>query len=91
MLQLNVPILDALLTELSVSDGLHVINPATQETLISLEQSSLKSVDRQIAACCEALKAWAARSVKERALLLMRWFGLLRRQQLAPAPLMTRA
>ncbi|KJR14598.1 succinate-semialdehyde dehydrogenase (NADP(+)) [Vibrio navarrensis] len=89
MLQLNDPILDALLTELSVSDGLHVINPATQETLISLEPSSLKSVDRQIEACGEAQKAWAARSVKERALLLMRWFELLIQHQMALATLMT--
>lgn len=89
MLQLNDPILDALLTELAVSEGLHVINPATQETLISLEPSSLKSVDSQIDACSVAQKEWAARSTKERALLLKRWFELLIQHQMALATLMT--
>jgi succinate-semialdehyde dehydrogenase / glutarate-semialdehyde dehydrogenase len=66
-----------------------VTNPATREVLGTVPVLGAKETRRAIAAAEAALPAWAARTAKERAGLLRRWYELLMANQEDLATLMT--
>src|SRR5580693_2250265 len=76
-----------LLRELCFVDGgwapaddggtLEVHNPATAEKLGRIPKMGAAETRRAIAAAAAALPAWAAKTAKERALVLRRWFDLM--------------
>ncbi len=68
---------------------LAVHNPATAETLGVIPNMGAGETRRAIAAAAEALPAWAARTAKERAVILRRWFDLMLEHQEDLAMLMT--
>ena len=75
----------------SADDGgtLPVHNPATAETLGVIPNMGAAETRRAIAAAAEALPAWAARTAKDRAIVLRRWFDLMLEHQQDLAVLMT--
>jgi succinate-semialdehyde dehydrogenase/glutarate-semialdehyde dehydrogenase len=75
-----------------VADGgatLPVHNPATAATLGVVPNMGAGETRRAIAAAAAALPAWAARTAKERAAVLRRWFDLMLANQDDLAVLMT--
>jgi succinate-semialdehyde dehydrogenase / glutarate-semialdehyde dehydrogenase len=66
-----------------------VINPANGETLGSVPDMGVADARRAIEAAAAAFPAWAARTAKERAAILRRWFDLLMANQDDLATLMT--
>jgi succinate-semialdehyde dehydrogenase / glutarate-semialdehyde dehydrogenase len=65
------------------------INPATGEKIAEFEEHSIDEVERRISASCDAFRSWSARSVEERADVLMRLAGLLESDQETLGRLMT--
>jgi len=88
-----------LLRELCFIDGswsaadsgatLDVTNPATLKKLGSIPNMGAAETRRAIAAAAAALPAWRARTAKERAIILRRWFDLMIENQEDLAKLMT--
>jgi succinate-semialdehyde dehydrogenase / glutarate-semialdehyde dehydrogenase len=88
-----------LLRELCFIDGkwtpadngaaLDVNNPATAEKLGSVPNMGAAETRRAIAAAAAALPAWRARTAKERAVIMRRWFDLMIVHQDDLATLMT--
>jgi len=88
-----------LLRELCFIDGgwsaadngaiLDVTNPATSEKLGSIPNMGAAETRRAIAAAAAALPAWRARTAKERAIIMRRWFDLMTENQEDLATLMT--
>jgi len=88
-----------LLRELCFIDGgwsaadngaiLDVTNPATSEKLGSIPNMGAAETRRAIAAAAAALPAWRARTAKERAVIMRRWFDLMIENQEDLATLMT--
>ncbi len=88
-----------LLRELCFIDGvwsaadssatLDVTNPATLKKLGSIPNMGAAETRRAIAAAAAALPAWKARTAKERANILRRWFDLMTENQEDLATLMT--
>jgi succinate-semialdehyde dehydrogenase / glutarate-semialdehyde dehydrogenase len=88
-----------LLRELCFIDGawvgadsgaaLDVKNPATAEKLGSVPNMGAAETRRAIAAAAAALPAWRARTAKERAVIMRRWFDLMVEHQEDLATLMT--
>jgi succinate-semialdehyde dehydrogenase/glutarate-semialdehyde dehydrogenase len=68
---------------------LAVKNPATGDQLGYIPNMGAAETRRAIAAAAAALPAWAARTAKERAAVLRRWFDLMLRHQEDLAVLMT--
>jgi len=68
---------------------LAVRNPATAETLGVIPNMGAGEARRAIEAAARALPAWAARTAKERAAVLRRWFDLMLEHQDDLAVLMT--
>jgi succinate-semialdehyde dehydrogenase / glutarate-semialdehyde dehydrogenase len=68
---------------------LEVRNPATAETLGSVPNMGAGETRRAIAAAAAALPAWKARTAKERANIMRRWFDLMIEHQEDLATLMT--
>lgn len=66
-----------------------VLNPATQTTLGSVPALSAVEVTAAIDAAHQALPAWQAKTAKERAVILRRWFDLMMAHQDDLAVLMT--
>src|ERR1700723_2366920 len=66
-----------------------VHNPATAEKLGVIPNMGAAETTRAIAAAAAALPAWAARTAKDRAAALRRWFDLMLANQDALATLMT--
>jgi len=66
-----------------------VVNPATHETLGTVPEMRAAETRRAIAAAGAAFPAWAARTAKERAVILRRWYELLMANQEDLATLMT--
>jgi len=66
-----------------------VTNPATRAVLGTVPVLGISETRRAIAAAHAALAAWAARTAKERAQLLRRWYELLMANQEDLATLMT--
>jgi succinate-semialdehyde dehydrogenase / glutarate-semialdehyde dehydrogenase len=88
-----------LLRELCFIDGgwsaadsgatVEVTNPATLKKLGSVPNMGAAETRRAIAAAAAALPAWRARTAKERAVILRRWFDLMTENQEDLATLMT--
>src|ERR1700744_4080209 len=88
-----------LLRELCFIDGgwtaaaggatLDVTNPATSAKLGSIPNMGAAETRRAIAAAAAALPAWKARTAKERAVIMRRWFDLMMEHQEDLATLMT--
>jgi succinate-semialdehyde dehydrogenase / glutarate-semialdehyde dehydrogenase len=88
-----------LLRELCFIDGgwsaadngatLDVTNPATSKKLGSIPHMGAAETRRAIAAAAAALPAWRARTAKERAIIMRRWFDLMIENQADLATLMT--
>src|SRR5450755_1953836 len=68
---------------------LPVHNPATTEKLGVIPAMGTAETRRAIAAAADALPAWAARTAKDRAVLMRRWFDLMMANQDDLAVLMT--
>jgi succinate-semialdehyde dehydrogenase/glutarate-semialdehyde dehydrogenase len=68
---------------------LAVNNPATGEKLGVIPNMGSAETKRAIAAASEALPAWAARTAKDRAGVLRRWFDLIVQNEADLATLMT--
>src|SRR5437867_6931355 len=66
-----------------------VTNPATGETLGTVPRMGAEETRRAIEAADRALPAWRAKTAKERAQILRRWFDLLMANQEDLAALMT--
>ncbi|WP_317205108.1 aldehyde dehydrogenase family protein, partial [Janthinobacterium sp.] len=66
-----------------------VKNPATGETMGSIPTMGAAETRRAIDAAARAFPAWAAKTAKERAIILRRWFDLLMANQEDLAVLMT--
>ncbi|HEY2464651.1 MAG TPA: NADP-dependent succinate-semialdehyde dehydrogenase [Steroidobacteraceae bacterium] len=66
-----------------------VTNPATSERLGSIPNMGAAETRRAIAAAAAALPAWRARTAKERAIIMRRWFELMTENQQDLATLMT--
>lgn len=66
-----------------------VTNPATLKKLGSIPNMGAAETRRAIAAAAAALPAWRARTAKERAVILRRWFDLMIENQEDLAALMT--
>ena len=69
--------------------SLEVKNPATAHTLGSIPNMGAAETRRAIAAAAAALPAWKARTAKERAVIMRRWFDLMIEHQDDLATLMT--
>ena len=67
-----------------------VDNPATGETIGRVPKLGATETERAIAAAEAAMPAWAARTAKERAIILRRFFDLMMQHQDALAELLTR-
>jgi succinate-semialdehyde dehydrogenase / glutarate-semialdehyde dehydrogenase len=68
---------------------LPVTNPATGETLGTVPDMGVNETRRAIAAAAAAFPAWAARTAKERAHILRRWYDLMIENREDLATLMT--
>ncbi len=68
---------------------LPVYNPATGEQLGHIPNMAAGETRRAIAAAAEALPPWAARTAKDRSVILRRWFDLMIASQDDLATLMT--
>jgi succinate-semialdehyde dehydrogenase/glutarate-semialdehyde dehydrogenase len=66
-----------------------VLNPATGQTLGVIPNLGAAETRRAIAAAAEALPAWAARTAKDRSVVLRRWFDLMLQNEQDLATLMT--
>jgi succinate-semialdehyde dehydrogenase / glutarate-semialdehyde dehydrogenase len=75
--------------EASSGQSLVVMNPATQAKLGTVPSLAVAEVRRAIDAAHNALPAWRAKTAKERAVLLRRWFELIMQHQDSLATLMT--
>jgi succinate-semialdehyde dehydrogenase / glutarate-semialdehyde dehydrogenase len=74
----------------ALEGGTHpVLNPATREVLGTVPVMGTSETRRAIQAASGALPAWAARTAKERAGILRRWYELLMANQEDLATLMT--
>jgi succinate-semialdehyde dehydrogenase/glutarate-semialdehyde dehydrogenase len=69
--------------------AVEVKNPATGSTLGTIPNMGAAETRRAIAAAAAALPAWKARTAKERAVIMRRWFNLMIEHQEDLAQLMT--
>jgi succinate-semialdehyde dehydrogenase/glutarate-semialdehyde dehydrogenase len=69
--------------------ALPVRNPATSEQLGTIPNMGAAETRRAIEAAARALPAWGARTAKDRAALLRRWFDLITQNEQDLATLMT--
>ncbi|MCP2039748.1 succinate-semialdehyde dehydrogenase/glutarate-semialdehyde dehydrogenase [Neisseria sp. HSC-16F19] len=60
---------------------IEVTNPATGEVLGTVPKMSTAEAERAVAAAEKALKAWQAKSAKERSVILRKWFNLMMEAQ----------
>ena len=58
-----------------------VVNPARGDVIAEVADLSRAEVARAIAAAAEAMKGWAARTSKERAQIMRKWFDLMMENQ----------
>ncbi|MES2917340.1 MAG: aldehyde dehydrogenase family protein, partial [Pseudomonadota bacterium] len=68
---------------IDADDGalLPVTNPANGELIASVPKAGVAETERAIAAAAAALPDWRARTAKERAAILRRWFQLMMEHQ----------
>lgn len=82
----STPLLDGYRIE---GDGLQVHNPANGSPVATVKDYSVAEVEAAIAAAKAAMPAWAARTAKDRAGVLKRWFTLIMEHQEDLAQLVT--
>lgn len=83
-------ILSGLLADyIGFDDGLRVSNPATGDKIATVKNWSPSEVDQAIDQACEAMKVWSAKTAKERAVILRKWFDLILENQEELAQIMT--
>jgi succinate-semialdehyde dehydrogenase / glutarate-semialdehyde dehydrogenase len=70
-------------------DGIEVTNPADGETIAVVPRFGAEETRRAIAAAEQARAGWAAKSAKERAAILRKWFNLIMDNQEDLAQIMT--
>lgn len=68
---------------------LNIANPATGETIDSLDEMSCAKIDGLIQAAHEAQKEWARRTAEERGTALLRWYDLIAENQERLARILT--
>ncbi|UTW57667.1 NAD-dependent succinate-semialdehyde dehydrogenase [Kordiimonas sp. SCSIO 12603] len=73
----------------SSPDTFDVFNPATGEKLATLPSLGREETKSAIDAAEEAMKGWAARTAKERAAILRRWYELIMANQADLAQILT--
>jgi succinate-semialdehyde dehydrogenase / glutarate-semialdehyde dehydrogenase len=74
----------------AVSGATHaVVNPATRETIGTVPDMGATEARRAVEAAAHAFPDWAARTAKERAVVLRRWYELIMANQEDLATLMT--
>jgi len=66
-----------------------VIDPATGDEVATVPELGARDAVRAIDAAARALSAWSAKSAKERAAILRRWFDLITAETESLAKLMT--
>ncbi|MFZ0007850.1 MAG: NADP-dependent succinate-semialdehyde dehydrogenase [Steroidobacteraceae bacterium] len=66
-----------------------VVNPATRETIGTVPDMGAAEARRAVEAAAQAFPAWAARTAKERAAVMRRWYELMMANQEDLATLMT--
>jgi succinate-semialdehyde dehydrogenase / glutarate-semialdehyde dehydrogenase len=66
-----------------------VVNPATRETIGTVPDMGALEARRAVEAAAQAFPAWAARTAKERAAVMRRWYELMMANQEDLATLMT--
>ncbi|OZI17841.1 MULTISPECIES: NAD-dependent succinate-semialdehyde dehydrogenase [Bordetella] len=66
-----------------------VTNPSTGKTIVSVPKLGRKETEQAIASAAAALPAWAARTGKERAAILLKWAQLMLANQQDLATIMT--
>ena len=66
-----------------------VVNPATRETIGTVPDMGAVEARRAVEAAAQAFPAWAARTAKERAAVMRRWYELMMANQEDLATLMT--
>lgn len=70
-------------------EGLEVFNPADGSSLATVKDYSVAEVEAAIASAKAAMPAWAARTAKDRAGVLKKWFALIMQHQEELAQLIT--
>ena len=60
-----------------MNETVSVVNPATEETIVELEQAGMEETDRAVAAAKRAFPAWRALAPRDRARLLRRVAALV--------------
>lgn len=78
-----------LFATLAAGEGLDVLNPATQQRIATVKAYSTEEIARLIEAADAARGAWAARTAKERSVVLRRWYDLVMSHQEDLAALVT--
>ena len=81
--------IDGRWTSADDGDTIDVENPATSEKLGTIPKMGAAETKRAIAAASVAIVGWAAKTAKERALIMRRWFDLIMQNQQDLATLMT--
>src|SRR3954468_6099956 len=70
-------------------ETIEVANPATADVIISVPKLGRAETAEAIEAAARAQKAWAAKTAKERSIILRRWFSLMMENQEDLAQIMT--
>ncbi|MFQ3665490.1 MAG: NAD-dependent succinate-semialdehyde dehydrogenase [Sphingomonadaceae bacterium] len=71
------------------AETIPVTNPATGETIAAVPRVGREAAREAIAAAAAAMPAWAARTARERSIVLRRWFELVMAHQEDLARIMT--
>lgn len=72
-----------------LSDGIEVVNPATDKTIAFVKKTGAVQLEEMIAKAAIAQKEWAAKTAMERADILWRWYQLLKENKENLACIMT--
>ncbi|SAI72501.1 succinate-semialdehyde dehydrogenase [Bordetella ansorpii] len=73
----------------AAGDRIAVDNPSTGKTIVSVPKLGRKETEQAIASAAAALPAWAAKTGKERAAVLLKWSQLMMAHQQDLAAIMT--
>ena len=74
---------------IGAAQTIQVTDPASGDVIASVPKLGRAEVKKAIAAADQAMPAWTAKSAKERALILRKWFNLMMENQEDLAQIMT--
>src|SRR5688572_26485056 len=74
---------------IGAAQSIPVSDPASGDVIATVPRLGRSEVAKAIAAADRAMPAWAAKSAKERALILRKWFNLMMENQEDLAQIMT--